>query len=49
MTAAEPVLRPEPPGLASPDWGGFDMARTRGRGWIDVRRKSRESFGQIFD
>ena len=25
-------------GLASPEWGGFDLARTRGRGWIDVRR-----------
>ena len=24
--------------LASPDWGGFDPARTRGRGWVDVRR-----------
>jgi ABC-2 type transport system permease protein len=41
MTAAEPVLRSDAPGLASPEWGGFDMARTRGRGWIDVRR----SFG----
>src|SRR5215210_5260813 len=41
MTAAEPAVRPEAAGLASPDWGGFDPARTRGRGWIDVRR----SFG----
>ena len=24
--------------LASPDWGGFDPARTRGRGWPDLRR-----------
>ncbi|HEX5825577.1 MAG TPA: ABC transporter permease [Candidatus Limnocylindrales bacterium] len=28
-------------GLGSPRWGGFDPARTRGRGWVDVRR----SFG----
>jgi ABC-2 type transport system permease protein len=38
MTAAEPALRPEAAGLASPEWGGFDLARTRGRGWVDVRR-----------
>ncbi|HEX2755002.1 MAG TPA: ABC transporter permease [Candidatus Limnocylindrales bacterium] len=38
MTAVEPTLRPDAVGLASPEWGGFDMARTRGRGWIDVRR-----------
>jgi ABC-2 type transport system permease protein len=38
MTAAEPTLGPDAPGLASPEWGGFDMARTRGRGWVDVRR-----------
>ena len=25
-------------GLTSPEWGGFDPARTRGRGWVDVRR-----------
>lgn len=25
-------------GLRPPDWGGFDPARTRGRGWLDVRR-----------
>jgi ABC-2 type transport system permease protein len=24
--------------LASPEWGGFDLSRTRGRGWVDVRR-----------
>jgi ABC-2 type transport system permease protein len=35
---AEPVLRPDTAALASPDWGGFDLARTRGRGWVDVRR-----------
>ncbi len=38
MTAAEPVLRPDAAGLASPEWGGFDHARTRGRGWVDIRR-----------
>jgi ABC-2 type transport system permease protein len=37
MTAAEPALRPDAACLASPAWGGFDMARTRGRGWVDVR------------
>jgi ABC-2 type transport system permease protein len=41
MTAAEPTFQPDAAGLASPEWGGFDPARTRGRGWIDVRR----SFG----
>jgi ABC-2 type transport system permease protein len=25
-------------GLGSPRWGGFDPARTRGRGWVDMRR-----------
>ncbi|MEO5941548.1 MAG: ABC transporter permease, partial [Candidatus Limnocylindrales bacterium] len=25
-------------GLASPEWGGFDPARTRGGGWVDIRR-----------
>jgi len=25
-------------GLAAPEWGGFDPARTRGGGWPDVRR-----------
>ena len=38
MTAAEPAIRPDAVGLASPEWGGFDPARTRGRGWVDVRR-----------
>ncbi len=38
MTVAEPVVRPDAPGLASPEWGGFDPTRTRGRGWVDVRR-----------
>lgn len=42
MTAADPALRPDAlrpdaAGLASPAWGGFDPARTRGRGWVDVR------------
>ena len=38
MTAAEPAFRPDAAALASPEWGGFDPARTRGRGWVDVRR-----------
>lgn len=38
MTAAEPAIRPDAAGLASPEWGGFDPARTRGGGWVDVRR-----------
>jgi ABC-2 type transport system permease protein len=38
MTAAEPAVRPDAAGLASPEWGGFDPARTRGRGWVDTRR-----------
>src|SRR3954464_15096622 len=38
MTLAEPSFTPDAVGLASPDWGGFDPARTRGRGWPDVRR-----------
>jgi ABC-2 type transport system permease protein len=38
MTVAEPAFDPDAAGLASPDWGGFDPARTRGRGWVDVRR-----------
>src|SRR3954470_9938544 len=38
MTLAEPTFTPDATGLASPDWGGFDPARTRGRGWVDVRR-----------
>jgi hypothetical protein len=37
MTAEAPV-RPDAAGLGSPAWGGFDPARTRGRGWIDLRR-----------
>ena len=36
--ASEPAIRPDAAGLASPEWGGFDMARTRGGGWRDVRR-----------
>ena len=38
MTAAEPALRPDAAGLGAPEWGGFDPTRTRGRGWVDVRR-----------
>ncbi|HLO35993.1 MAG TPA: ABC transporter permease [Candidatus Deferrimicrobium sp.] len=38
MTAAEPTLRADAVGLASPEWGGFDPTRTRGRGWVDIRR-----------
>jgi ABC-2 type transport system permease protein len=38
MTAAEPAMRPDSAGLASPEWGGFDPARTRGRGWVDTRK-----------
>jgi len=34
----EPAIRSDAAGLGSPTWGGFDMARTRGRGWEDVRR-----------
>jgi len=34
----EGTVRPDAAGLASPTWGGFDMARTRGRGFTDVRR-----------
>ena len=29
---------PNPEGLASPRWGGFDPRRTEGRGWTDIRR-----------
>jgi ABC-2 type transport system permease protein len=29
---------PAADGLGSPRWGGFDPARTRGRGWVDIRR-----------
>ena len=35
---AEPSVRPDAPGLASPAWGGFDLARTRGGGAADLRR-----------
>jgi ABC-2 type transport system permease protein len=35
---AEDAVRPAAAGLGSPAWGGFDPARTRGRGWIDLRR-----------
>ena len=35
---AETTVRPDAPGLASPEWGGFDPARTRGRGRADLRR-----------
>jgi ABC-2 type transport system permease protein len=33
-----PVTRSDAAGLASPSWGGFDPARTRGRGLGDLRR-----------
>lgn len=29
---------PNPEGLTSPAWGGFDASRTEGRGWADIRR-----------
>lgn len=35
---AEPAIRADAAGLASPEWGGFDPSRTRGRGWVDIRR-----------
>jgi ABC-2 type transport system permease protein len=35
---AEPAIRADAAGLASPSWGGFDPARTRGRGARDLRR-----------
>jgi ABC-2 type transport system permease protein len=35
------VAVPVVDGLGSPRWGGFDPTRTRGRGWVDLRR----SFG----
>jgi ABC-2 type transport system permease protein len=38
MTAADPAVRSDAAGLAAPDCGGFDPARTRGRGWADIRR-----------
>jgi ABC-2 type transport system permease protein len=40
-STVEPAIPPGAAGasgLASPAWGGFDPARTRGRGWPDVRR-----------
>ena len=37
MTTAAPAVAP-PPGLDTPDWGGFDPARTRGRGLEDINR-----------
>jgi ABC-2 type transport system permease protein len=39
MTAdSMPTASPAIDGLGSPRWGGFDPARTRGRGWVDLRR-----------
>ncbi len=38
MTADAPVAPTAPPALSSPEWGGFDPARTRGRGLRDLRR-----------
>ena len=38
MTADAPVAPTAPPALGSPEWGGFDPARTRGRGLRDLRR-----------
>jgi ABC-2 type transport system permease protein len=35
---AEPAIRADAAGLASPAWGGFDPSRTRGRGARDLRR-----------
>jgi ABC-2 type transport system permease protein len=32
------TVAPTIDGLGSPRWGGFDPARTRGRGWVDMRR-----------
>ena len=32
------VTASEHEGLGSPRWGGFDPARTRGRGWVDLRK-----------
>lgn len=39
--SAEPVAT----GLGSPDWGGFDQARTRGRGTNDLWRSFRTAAG----
>jgi ABC-2 type transport system permease protein len=39
MTAEQtPVIRVDAAGLSSPSWGGFDLARTRGRGARDLAR-----------
>jgi ABC-2 type transport system permease protein len=35
---AELTVRPDAAGLGSPEWGGFDPARTRGGGFGDVRK-----------
>ena len=40
---AEPAIRPDAAGLASPDWGGFDASRTRGGGAADILRSFRTS------
>ncbi len=36
--AAPPIGGPAIGGLSAPSWGGFDPARTRGRGWVDIRK-----------
>ncbi len=42
MTAVDPAAPPSGGpaigGLGAPSWGGFDPARTRGRGWVDIRK-----------
>ena len=38
MTAPTAAVSADHEGLGSPRWGGFDPARTRGRGWTDLRR-----------
>jgi ABC-2 type transport system permease protein len=38
MTAGDLSETPSPTGLDSPEWGGFDSGRTRGRGLEDVNR-----------
>jgi ABC-2 type transport system permease protein len=35
---ADPSPTTAPPALGSPAWGGFDPARTRGRGFADLRK-----------
>jgi len=37
-TDGTPAATPTLDGLGSPRWGGFDPVRTRGRGWVDLRR-----------